>query len=108
MDPGRGRRPRAPGPAGGGPPTARRPRTSGPCRPAAPPPPSTWATAGGTVSAVRTPRWGPGTAAHDGYVRFTARSGGKCLDVADESTVDKAALLRRSCTGGANQQWQRG
>ncbi|WP_435864360.1 RICIN domain-containing protein [Streptomyces sparsogenes] len=41
-------------------------------------------------------------------MRLTSRSSGKCLDVADESTADKAVIVQWSCTGGANQQWRRG
>jgi hypothetical protein len=40
------------------------------------------------------------------YISLVARHSGKCADVSDESTADRAAIIQWPCTGGANQQWQ--
>ncbi|MBX6355869.1 MAG: RICIN domain-containing protein, partial [Micromonosporaceae bacterium] len=39
-------------------------------------------------------------------INLVARHSGKCADVSDESTADRAAIIQWRCTGGANQQWQ--
>lgn len=42
-----------------------------------------------------------------GYYRLVARHSGKCLDVADASTVNGARLIQWPCGTGANQRFQR-
>ncbi|MFE1907630.1 RICIN domain-containing protein [Streptomyces gardneri] len=39
-------------------------------------------------------------------VAFKANHSGKCLEVADWSTTNGAAVCQWTCTGGANQQWE--
>lgn len=42
----------------------------------------------------------------EGYYRLVVASTGKCLDVRDASTSDRAKVIRYSCHLGWNQQWQ--
>lgn len=53
-------------------------------------------TSAGTVSGVG---GGP-------YDTLAARHSGKCLDVADNSSADSAAVVQWTCNGGLNQQWR--
>ncbi|WP_128380608.1 RICIN domain-containing protein [Streptomyces cavernae] len=42
------------------------------------------------------------------HVTIQSRASGKCLDVADGSTANSAALITYTCNGQTNQQWVRG
>jgi hypothetical protein len=49
--------------------------------------------------------WQPVTLS-DGYYKLVNRNSGKCLDVADGSSDDRARLQQWSCTGGPNQAFK--
>ncbi|MFG2511089.1 RICIN domain-containing protein [Streptomyces sp. NPDC048584] len=42
------------------------------------------------------------------YVNVRSRATGECLDVNGASTANSAAIITYTCTGGTNQQWNRG
>jgi hypothetical protein len=40
------------------------------------------------------------------YVNLVARHSGRCADVSDASTADRAGIIQWTCGSGTNQQWQ--
>ncbi|MET9730589.1 RICIN domain-containing protein [Streptomyces sp. NPDC006458] len=42
----------------------------------------------------------------NGHVKLINRNSGKCLDVADGSTADGAAVVQWTCGSQLNQQWK--